>query len=187
MDKNKKSLIYDLSNKKITSIEVDTFNLSPQLLKLDLSLNWLGVLCAKENQFCPALPPYVFEHLNNLIVLDLSGNWLHDLHRRIFNGLLNLGYLNLKNNCLTKLHKELFDDMPKLNRLNLDGNKLKILPGEKDPKDRPLSWYLLPWNGLRQWTPDDLQLKDRDPTDFSSFTSIVEMKAQKNRRSHFYP
>lgn len=150
-DQHSTNIKLDLSNSKITSIKVDTFNSSPQLLMLSLSNNLLGFYC--KDIWCSILPKGVFKPLINLMELTLNSNYLRSsllANGWSFEGLNNLRRLILNNNNLTELNEDFFNRMPKLFYVNLEYNYLINLPENVFQKLSYLHFVYLHGNMLSQ-------------------------------------
>ena len=75
-----------------------------------------------------SMPEDIFDGLDSLTDLDLSGNDLTSLPKDIFDGLDSLTDLDLSANDLTSLPKDIFDGLTKLEKLELSNNDLTTLP-----------------------------------------------------------
>ncbi|KAK9391320.1 toll-like receptor 5 [Crotalus adamanteus] len=91
------------------------------LAQLDLSHNDLGNIWA--TQKCTDL----FQHLEKLLVLNLSSNHLRDLPANLFHGLASLEILDLGANMLHKLPDRIFPSLKSLRALSVRENPLMTL------------------------------------------------------------
>ena len=104
----------------ITSFQADDFADLPNLETLN---------------FHPTTPPHVtnlpaglFNGLNKVHSMSLSGSWIQTLPRSIFNDLTNLKSLTLSNNLLSTLPSGIFRNLANLRILFLQQNQLNSLP-----------------------------------------------------------
>ncbi|KAK7115736.1 toll-like receptor 3 [Littorina saxatilis] len=69
----------------------------------------------------------LFRALSNLRALDLSHNWIHNVHVHMFGGLGSLQHLNLSGNILESIDDDCFDDLKELATLDISHNKIQSL------------------------------------------------------------
>ncbi|XP_008296085.1 toll-like receptor 13 [Stegastes partitus] len=100
--------ILDLRGNLISDLSCEDF----------LNTTRLTDLCLIENRIAK-LQGCVFEHLNDLKVLDLSHNLLWTFGGAFKTGLQKLEFLDLSKNFLTSLHNEDFQGLQSLKRLNV--------------------------------------------------------------------
>lgn len=129
-----------LSNRRLISIEADTFNKFVQIDMLHIIHNNLiklpGTLFDKHTQLTELylfdnnlkeLTPNIFDKLTNLKILDMDQNQLTSLPNGIFNNLTKLEKLTLYQNQLIELSSNIFDSLTRLIILDISRNKLTIL------------------------------------------------------------
>ncbi|XP_061461870.1 toll-like receptor 5 [Rhineura floridana] len=92
-----------------------------QLRELDLSYNNL------ENIWKTDKCVDIFQHLERLVVLNLSSNSLQGLPKGLFQGLVSLQTLSLTANLLPMLPEEAFHSLKSLRSLSLHGNPIVTL------------------------------------------------------------
>jgi Leucine-rich repeat (LRR) protein len=111
------SVTVDLSFNKIKTINRD----------LSFMTKELGFLYLRGNEI-ESIANYSFLKLNNLLVLDLSQNFLSEmLEIHSFKGLYYLENLNLSYNRIEVIRKELFQDFSYLYTIDLSKNSLKFI------------------------------------------------------------
>ena len=104
--------VLDLSHNEISELKRDEVK-SDSLLELILSSNYIS-----------AVHEEALSGLRRLELVDLSGNQLTRLPRRLFEATGDLIVLSLANNSLTHLDSSVFERLQKLEILDLSGNEL---------------------------------------------------------------
>ncbi|XP_007439993.1 toll-like receptor 5 isoform X1 [Python bivittatus] len=92
-----------------------------QLEELDLSHNNLEKIWNRQKCID------IFQHLEKLVVLNLSSNHLQDLPGNLFHSLVSLEILNLSANMLHRLPDQVFHSLKSLHTLSVRGNPLMTL------------------------------------------------------------
>jgi Leucine-rich repeat (LRR) protein len=144
---NDKLKMLSISNCSILNIDENAFNYMTNLLKLDVSHNYVS-----------QIPHLTFNHVPLLTTLNLSGNPLYsmpnidnlqNLTTLILNEmkikkmirslkslayLPNLKYISLQNNELINIWPTLFKNLPMLEIIDLSQNRIKFLPSWETQK-----------------------------------------------------
>ncbi|XP_066456806.1 toll-like receptor 13 [Eleutherodactylus coqui] len=123
----------NLSNNKITTINICSENISMELVNLNLTFNYLTTviqdqfLCLKQlktlslsNNKIQKISKYSFRGMKNLEVLHLESNHLYSLDEFAFAGLFSLKQLTLNENVLEEINDWAFEDLRKLEEIAID-------------------------------------------------------------------
>lgn len=144
----------------ITTLPQDVFQEMTMLQYLDLKDNALQ------------LPLHVFDHLSNLLTLELGGNQMNHLEVGIFRNLSRLSRLNLWGNNLQNLTQDVFIGLSGLQFLDLSSNKLTSVSADLFAKMPQLRELTMPSNNFSS-LPDGL---------FSSTTILTKVGLYDNRQ-----
>ena len=131
----------DFSNRKLETLDENTFAAHPFLEELNLSNNELSTLpltlfnktrlirkLLLQNNSLTALPSSRFKGLINLTHLNLSRNTIFLYRNDLFTpDLKNLEILDLSHNRLSKLEASTFDNLTSLHVLNLENNQIRTI------------------------------------------------------------
>lgn len=130
----------EISGSYLLFLEAGTFN----------SLNKLTKLLLNNNNKIKLLAPSIFNSLEKLETLQLSGNSLTSLHKALFNNLYNLQELNLSFNKLSEIHTS---KLGKLKKLDLGLNQFTFLPLDTFSGNPQLQILSLQGNQITKITP----------------------------------
>ena len=111
----------DLANNFCSNVTPEFFENCPNLITLDVSVNKLGQVLAKD------IDGLIFKPLQQLQKLTLSNNVIEHLPRKIFTYLHKLKSLDLSYNRIHEIDFA-FDHMTHLSELNLQQNKISSVP-----------------------------------------------------------
>ena len=117
----------------------------------------------------------VLEGLENLLVVDLSGNKLTSLPRGSLRGLRAVRRLDLSKNSVASVSKSLFDQLEGLQDLSLKGNELNAfdISGLSKSKDT-----------LRKLDLSDNMILSLNSTSGAVFPKLEVLKIAKNKLQH---
>ena len=119
----------DLSDNKLILLPDDAFRLVGSKKEKGID-SGLKIINLRGNNIS-LLHAHVFDHLTELITLDLSHNSLsHTLPVDVFNSLQRLKTLDLSNNRIEILPRTVLDSQRQLLTLDLSNNELCLLPSE---------------------------------------------------------
>ncbi|XP_061173705.1 toll-like receptor 4 [Saccostrea echinata] len=110
----------DFSNNFCFNITKQAFQNMTNLLFLNLSGNLLGKELKRQSS------EHVFDHLRGLKVLDLSYNWITNLHKDVFVFTSNIENLNLSNNEIESVTFDM-SAASKLRSIDLSSNKIVMM------------------------------------------------------------
>lgn len=107
--------ILNVSNNHLETLPNGVFTSNKELREIHLQDNALY-----------ELPTGVFHRLEQLLVLDVSGNQLssHNINNATFSGLIRLIILNLAHNALTRIDSQIFKELYFLQILDLRNNSI---------------------------------------------------------------
>jgi Leucine-rich repeat (LRR) protein/energy-coupling factor transporter ATP-binding protein EcfA2 len=113
--KDLKLEIIDLSENEIESIQ-DIFNNLKNLIKINLSENKIE-----------SIHKDTFKGLEDLEIIDLSGNILKSIDEHAFNNFPNLAKIYLSNNKIKSIHGDAFKDLNDLREIKLSQNEIESI------------------------------------------------------------
>ena len=112
--------IYQLLHLDLSTCVFEEKTLYPNLIK---TLRLLNVLLVR---FCKLIiiEKHSFQDLQNLLLLDVKGNYILHLNTNTWNALVSLPYLDFNRHNLTSIEPLTFDGLIEIRILNLSYNKL---------------------------------------------------------------
>uniref|UniRef100_A0A1I8PLD6 G-protein coupled receptors family 1 profile domain-containing protein n=1 Tax=Stomoxys calcitrans TaxID=35570 RepID=A0A1I8PLD6_STOCA len=155
------TVLLDLGNNNITTLEANSFFMAVNLEELTLADNNLELLdplafygltklkrLNLQNCGLKTLPAYAFQGLTNLISLQLNGNALASMDNNSLQHLPKLRTLRLEGNLFYRIPTEALVGIKTLEALNLGSNLLTIINDEDFPKMPNLVVLLLKRNQI---------------------------------------
>ncbi|KAM4728104.1 uncharacterized protein FYW61_011246 [Anableps anableps] len=179
---------------KLTKLLLNYNSLKTILPGMFDSLKQLEVLQMKGNMLSD-LPPFLFQNLSLLRVLDLSKNKLQEVTGETFSGLASLEILKLSNNLISILTSDMFHNISQLTELHLEWNRIAHLDDGIFSVLTNLSVLNLRGNLLTSFSDEafrseltnlkELNLKDNRLTELSltSLSSLTDLTLSANQIS----
>jgi Leucine-rich repeat (LRR) protein len=133
----KNLLEINFSSNQITNIPVDLFKNLNNLQKIDFSSNQIT-----------NIPVGLFDNLNNLQKIDFSHNEITDIPVDLFNNLNNLQEIDFGFNEITNIPAGLFDNLNNLQKIILSHNKINTIIPESISMLKMLKTIILDNNSI---------------------------------------